>query len=199
MSPLGLGTEFRSEKFPRNRHGTIFVNPRKKALIPRHSEFRGRAISEARNGADGIPRKKFVLRNSSKITEQNDLSVHQMSSFLTLFLTYSAAHFVLSWFLFHGMVRNGIPRVYFYFLMHGKEFWVVLSSAEWFGTKFQEFASIFVPRNGIPSCFLFLGKVRNGIPRFSVPRNNRNYIGNNYLFCLFRLPQNYFFVGNSQT
>jgi hypothetical protein len=32
---------------------------------------------------------------------------------------------------------------------------VVFSSAEWSGTKFRELASIFVPRNGIPSCFLF--------------------------------------------
>ncbi len=56
---LGLGTEFRSEKLPRNRLGTVSVIPRKKAVIPRHSEFRGRANSEARNGTErnGIPRK----------------------------------------------------------------------------------------------------------------------------------------------
>ncbi len=67
---LGLGTEFRSEKIPRNRLGTVSVIPRKKDLIPRHSEFRGRANSEARNGTErnGIPRKKFVLRNNCKIT-----------------------------------------------------------------------------------------------------------------------------------
>jgi hypothetical protein len=80
------------------------------------------------------------------------------------------------------MVRNGIRRVCFYFLLHGKKFRVVFSSAEWFGMEFRvvfssaegfgtelwEFASIFVPRNGIPSCFLFRGRVGNGIPRFSV-------------------------------
>jgi hypothetical protein len=49
---LGLGTEFRSEKIPRNRLGTVSVIPRKKVLIPRHSEFRGRANSEARNGRE---------------------------------------------------------------------------------------------------------------------------------------------------
>ncbi len=66
---IGLGTEFRSEKIPRNRLGTVSVIPRKKALIPRHSEFRGRANSEARNGTEwnGIPRKELVIRNSSKI------------------------------------------------------------------------------------------------------------------------------------
>ncbi len=51
---IELGTEFRSEKIPRTRLGTVSVIPRKKVLIPRHSEFRGRANSEARNG---IPRK----------------------------------------------------------------------------------------------------------------------------------------------
>ncbi len=56
---LGLGTEFRSEKIPRNRLGMASVIPRKKVLIPKHSEFRGRANSEARNGIQwkGIPRK----------------------------------------------------------------------------------------------------------------------------------------------
>jgi hypothetical protein len=67
------------------------------------------------------------------------------------------------WFLFHGMVQNGSPRVYLYFLLHGKEFRVVFSSAEWFGTEFREFASILVPRNGIPSCVLFRRRVGNRI------------------------------------
>ncbi len=78
------------------------------------------------------------------------------------------------------------------------EFRVVFSSAKGFGTEFREYAFIFVPRNGIPSCILFRGRVRNGIPEFSVPRNSRNSVGNKHLFRLFRLPRNYFFVGNSQ-
>jgi hypothetical protein len=49
---LGLGTEFRSEKIPRNRLGTVSVILRKKVLIPGHSKFRGRANSEARNGTE---------------------------------------------------------------------------------------------------------------------------------------------------
>jgi hypothetical protein len=61
-----------------------------------------------------------------------------------------------------------------------------------------EFAFIFVPRNGILSCFLFRGSVQNGIPKVSVPRNSRNSVGNNHFFLLFRLWRNYFFVGNSQ-
>jgi hypothetical protein len=49
---LGLGTKFRSEKILRNRLGTVSVISRKKVLIPRHSEFRGRANSEVRNGTE---------------------------------------------------------------------------------------------------------------------------------------------------
>ncbi len=56
-----------------------------------------------------------------------------------------------------------------YFLFRGR-----------FGTKFPEFPSIFVPRNGIPTCFLFRGRVRNGILRVSVPRNSRNSVGINH-------------------
>jgi hypothetical protein len=51
------------------------------------------------------------------------------------------------------------------FLFNGTEFRVIFSSAEGFGTKFGWYASIFVPRNGIPSCFIFRGKVQKGIPR----------------------------------
>jgi hypothetical protein len=69
----------------------------------------------------------------------------------------------LCWFLFHGMVQNGILRVYFYFLLLGKEFRVVFSSVEWFRTEVREFASILVPRNGISSCVLFCRRVRNRI------------------------------------
>ncbi len=136
---LGLGTEFCSEKIPRNRLGTVSVIPRKKVLIPRHSEFRGRANSEARSGTErnGIPRKKLGLRNSSKIIKQNDLSIHQKSSFLALFLKYSADAF---WSKLVSL-REGFLRDCFYFLLHGKEFLVVFSSAERFGTEFREFVN----------------------------------------------------------
>jgi hypothetical protein len=137
----------------------------------------------------------------------------EMSSFLTLLLKYSAVAFcselvslprngserhserIFKFFL-NGSERNSENLHLFWF--HGTEFRVVFSSQEGFGTDLWEFDSIFVPRNGIPSCFLFRGRVRNGIPRFSVPRNIRNSVGNNHLFRQFRLPRNYFFVGNSQ-
>ena len=76
---VGLGTEFRSEKIPRNRLGMISVIPRKKLLIPMHSEFRGRANSEARNGTErnGIPRKNEVLRNSHGLYDYSDINRDQ--------------------------------------------------------------------------------------------------------------------------
>ncbi len=84
--------------------------------------------------------------------------------------------FVPICFLFRRMVRNGIPRVCFYFssternselfslplkgsegnsesmllfLVHGTEFRVVFSSAEGFGTEFRDF--LFCGIAGIPS------------------------------------------------
>jgi hypothetical protein len=103
-------------------------------------------------------------------------------------------HSTLNSLLFREMVRNRIPRVCFYFCsternsefflfrwragkgiprvcLNRMEFWVVCSSAEGFGTEFRG---------------------------LSVLRNSRNSVGNIHLFRLFRLPRNYFFVGNSQ-
>ncbi len=46
----GLAAEFCSKIIPRNRLGTAYVIPRKKVLIPRHSEVYKRVSTEARNG-----------------------------------------------------------------------------------------------------------------------------------------------------
>ncbi len=124
---LGLGTEFRSEKIPRNRLGTVSGIPRKKALIPRHSEFRGRAYSEARNGTErnGIPRKKFVLWNSSKITYQNDLYVHQKqwkARAMKSSLYYKALIFISE---SKGLIVNGT-------------FYVCISTERWFLKNFVQ-------------------------------------------------------------
>ncbi len=94
-----------------------------------------------------------------------------------------------------SLPRNGSERNYeslLLFLFHGTEFRVVLSSAVGLGREFRKFASFVVPRNIIPSCFLFHGRARKGFREFSVPRNFRNSVGNNHLFHLFRLPRDYF-------
>jgi hypothetical protein len=73
--------------------------------------------------------------------------------------------YINSFFAFRrGLSSCILPR----FVLHGTEFLVVFSSGEWFRTEFREFASIFGPRNGIPSCFLFRRRVQNGIPRICV-------------------------------
>ncbi len=89
----------------------------------------------------------------------------------SLFRLFVAQTGIPSCVLFRRRVRNRIMGVSFYFLFHGTEFLVVFSSAEGFGTEFRE---------------------------FSVPQNNRNSVGNNHLFRLFRLPRSYYFVRNSQ-
>ena len=68
---IGNGISFL--KVPRNRLGTVSVIPRKKVPIPRHSEFRGRANSEARNGTkrNGLPRKNEVLGNLHGLYDDN--------------------------------------------------------------------------------------------------------------------------------
>ncbi len=88
----------------------------------------------------------------------------------SLFLLFVTWKGIPSCVLFRRMVRNRIVGVCFYFCSTER----------------------------IPSYFLFRRRVRNGIPSFSFPRNIRNSVGNNHLFRLFRLPRNYFFVGNSQ-
>jgi hypothetical protein len=124
-----------------------------------------------------------------------------------------------SCFLFRRMVRNGVPRVCFYVCSMRNGIRVVFSSSEWFRTESQEFASMFVPWDGIPSCFLFCIMVQNGIPRVffffvswyripsififhelvgngiprvSFPRKSRNLAGTNQLFRLFCLPRKIF-------
>ncbi len=70
------------------------------------------------------------------------------------------------------------------------------SSAEWFGTEFRQFVSIFVPRNRIPSCFFFCGRVWSRILRvcfyfcsternsefFSLPRKGSERNSERFLF-----------------
>jgi hypothetical protein len=59
---VGNGISFR-------KNSTVSVNPRKKALIPRHSEFRGRAYSEARNGTEWNSAEKISFTKQ----QQNNL------------------------------------------------------------------------------------------------------------------------------
>ncbi len=91
---------------------------------------------------------------------------------------------------------------------HHMVFWIVFSSAEWFGPAFGEFPSIFVPwymvRSGIMGvCFYFCFKLF--LLRKGSKHNCESFlfrgttgIGNNHVFGLIRLPPNYLFVQSSR-
>ncbi len=147
---LGLATEFRSEKIPRNRLGTASVIPRKKVLIPRYSKAYWRDYSEARNGRKWHEKYWFYkITCSSKHNWQHD------------FVRDMLRNGIPSCCLFHGMFRNRIPSDCLYFcstawnwelfslprngskrnserlpliLFHGTEFRAIFSSAVRFGT-----------------------------------------------------------------
>ncbi len=73
--------------------------------------------------------------------------------------------FVLSCFLFREMVRNSHLKVCFYSCTteRNSELFSLPRKGSWNETP--RVATIFVPRNGILSCFLFHGRVWNWIPR----------------------------------
>jgi hypothetical protein len=107
VSKLGLGTEFRSEKIrgiDSERFPLFRGRKHSFRAIPSSAEEPIPKLGTERNE---IPRKKLLLRNSSKITWQNELSVHQKSSFLTLLLKYSAAAFCSE---LVSLPRNGSPE-----------------------------------------------------------------------------------------
>jgi hypothetical protein len=143
-SGLGLATEFRSEKIPRNGLGTDSVIPRKKTLIPRvfrvprKTPFR----SSERNGREF--RGKICFRNSQ-------------NNFTEWFVSTSKV-------VFSGPIFEicGCRVLLWGTLLPGGLFPA--------GSGFRlrnsgKFTFIFVPRNGIPSGFLFRGMVRNGTER----------------------------------
>ncbi len=124
-----------------------------------------------------------------------------------LFLFFVARKGIPSCVLFREIVRNGIPRIFFYFgsternselfsypqqgskhyygrlllfLFHGTEFRVVFSSAEGFGTEFQDF--LFRGTTGIPSeiniCSVY--SVFRGIIFLSeIPNPKQNHLEHN--------------------
>jgi hypothetical protein len=98
------------------------------------------------------------------------LSVLQKLSFLTLFLKFLAAAF------WENESKQKVP-------VPANRIESVFSSVKCFKTKFLNVASIFVPRNGILSCFLFWGLVQNGIPRVCFQFVPGYGIPSIFLFC----------------
>ncbi len=194
---IGFWTVFRSEKIQRIRLRTVFIIPRKKALIPRHSEFSGRANSKARNGKEWNSAKKisftkqqqnnwtkWIVCTSKVVFSSNIIEIFSCN--VLFWVGFSSTEWFRTafrkFFLFF-VARKGselcsLPRKCLernsenlhLFWFHRTEFGVVFSSAEWFRTELWEFASIFVPQNGILSYFLFRGRVRNEFRDFLLRR-----------------------------
>ncbi len=203
VSRIGLATEFSSEKIPRNRLGLVSVNPLKKVLILRHSEFSGRAIQKL--GIERLDRnfaKKFSFMVQSKywtkllltrVVETNSYDLYKNSQFVycqrLLLLRFVPSCFRTVW--------NRIPRVCFYFRYTDRNSKLFsLPLMDWEGNSESlllflvhgtEFRVVFSSAEGFGTEFR----------EFSLPQNSRDSIGNNHLFHLFCLPRNYFFVGNS--
>jgi hypothetical protein len=94
---LGLATEFRSEKIPRNRLGIASVIPRKKVLIPRNSEVYGRVYSEARNG------RKYEKICFTKNPAPANIKIHLFIYYYFCSMVQNSEHFSLLW---NGSERN---------------------------------------------------------------------------------------------
>ncbi len=107
---VGNGIFVRSEKIPRKRLAMVSVIPRKKVLIPRHSEIYGRVNIEARNVTEW--KKKCFTRI---LLQQTELRA--------CFRPRNASE------------RNSESILLF--LLDGTEFRVVFSSVQWFGTEFR--------------------------------------------------------------
>ena len=76
-----LATEYCSEKIPRNRLGMISVIPRKKVVIPRHSEVTEVLIPRLVMEGNGMKKISFTKQQQNNLTK---LFVHKKSSFMTL-------------------------------------------------------------------------------------------------------------------
>ncbi len=101
-----------------------------------------------------------TLRNSKMISPYLKSRL-----FWHYYWNFGLPSFVLSRFLFRGMVRKGIPTVCFYIFsteQNSELFSLTLKDSE--GNS-ESMLLFLYPRKGIPSCFLFRWSVLKGIPR----------------------------------
>ncbi len=118
---LGLPSKFRSEKIPQKRHGTVFVIPQNKVLIPCDSKYFGMI-------RNGIPR--FFLFRKLFGTDFRGFSLPKIvrNRIPRVFL-------IQKWF---GTEFQGFFSSEKWFRM---EFRAYFSSKKWFGTAFWGFFS----------------------------------------------------------
>ncbi len=141
----------------------ISVILRKKVLIPRHSEFRGTANSEARNGTEqnGIPRKNQVLGNSHRTASMITLTSNTIIEILGCRVLCWTGFSSGEWF---GTELRQFASIFFPRIGIPKLFSLPLKDSE--GNS-ESILLFLYPRKGILSCFLFHWSVRKGIPRVS--------------------------------
>jgi hypothetical protein len=149
---IGLATEFRSEKIPRNRLGTASVFPRKKMLIPRHSEVTEESIPKLGTEGNGMKTVSFT---------KNPSPANIMTAYLRPRHTSERNSELFS------LPRNCSDRNsdnLHLILFYSKEFRAFFSSVERFGTEFREFSVPWNSRNSAGTNQLFR--------LFRLPRNN---------------------------
>ncbi len=152
MCVIGLATEFRSEKIPRNRLGTASVFPRKKMLIPRHSEVTEESIPKLGTEGNGMKTVSFT---------KNPSPANIMTAYLRPRHTSERNSELFS------LPRNCSDRNsdnLHLILFYSKEFRAFFSSVERFGTEFREFSVPWNSRNSAGTNQLFR--------LFRLPRNN---------------------------
>jgi hypothetical protein len=92
------------------------------------------------------------------------------------------------------MLWNKIPKVYFDFRSTEQNSDFQGNATE---QNFESLRLFLFHRNESPICYLFREMLKNKIYKvwfyFCLTVYSRNSVGNNHLFCLFRLPRNNFF------
>jgi hypothetical protein len=99
-------------------------------------------------------------------------------------------------FLFRELVHNEIPKFFLFQKWFGTEFRGFFSSENGLERNSEGFSRLKIVGKGIPRVFLSQEMVRNGIPRFFLPRNRRNSDGTAACSVLFHFPRNTFLSEN---
>ncbi len=121
--------ESRSKKIPWNRHRTASVTPRKKMLIPRHSEVYKRVYLESQNGRKCMRKKNWFTKTFAPANRIDSMFLSEtcfgtefrvvvsspewFGKEIQVFASYFVPWYrIPSIFIHCGTLRNGIPRIF---------------------------------------------------------------------------------------
>jgi hypothetical protein len=138
------------------------------------TEFRTEKIQRNRLGTVSvILRKNKPIPRHSEFRGRDNTEARKETEFRGNYKFYKAAKMKFSAAAFRSelfsLLWNGSERHSESFFFHRMEF--------------REFASIFVPRNGIQSCFLFHGRIQYGIPKVCFYFCSMERKSESFLFC----------------